>query len=87
MLLTPNVAVPLAANLGAAWTSVGPAQVASVTYGNVTGRVTALAIDPNDASGNTLYVGSTGGGVWKSTNASGAAGSVSFAPLTVVLPA
>ena len=48
-------------------------QVASQSYGNVTGRVTAIAIDPADATGNTVYVGATGGGVWKSTNAAGAA--------------
>jgi hypothetical protein len=80
MLFPPN-----ATNLGAAWTAVGPAEVSSQSFGNVTGRVTALAIDPNDATGNTLYVGTTGGGVWKSTNAAGAATSVSFVPLTDTL--
>jgi hypothetical protein len=62
-------------------------QVASQNYGNVTGRVTAVAIDPADATGNTVYLGTTGGGVWKSTNAAGAAGSVTFVPLTDTLPA
>jgi hypothetical protein len=33
-----------------------------------------------------VYFGSTGGGVWKSTNAAGALGSVTFAPLTDTLP-
>jgi len=45
-----------------------------------------VAIDPADATGNTVYLGTTGGGVWKSTNAAGAAGSVSFTPLTDTLP-
>ena len=73
-------------NLGAAWQAVGPNRVASAAYGNVTGRVTAIAIDPADTTGNTVYLGTTGGGVWKSTNAAGPAASVSFAPLTDTLP-
>jgi hypothetical protein len=65
---------------------VGPIQVASQSYGNVTGRVTAIAIDPADTTGNTVYLGTTGGGVWKSINAAGPAASVTFAPLTDTLP-
>ncbi|HYX69602.1 MAG TPA: sialidase family protein, partial [Terriglobales bacterium] len=37
--------------------------------GNFSGRVQAVVVDPNDATGNTVYVGSAYGGVWKSTNA------------------
>jgi hypothetical protein len=73
-------------SLNAAWQVVGPAQIASQSYGNVTGRVTSVAIDPADASGNTVYLGTTGGGVWKSINAAGAAASVTFSPLTDTLP-
>ena len=73
-------------NLSAAWQPLGPAQVSSAAYGNVTGRVTSVAIDPADATGNTVYLGTTGGGVWKSINAAGPASSVSFAPLTDTLP-
>ncbi len=81
------VARPHAQNpLNAAWQTVGPTQIASQSYGNVTGRVTAIAIDPADSSGNTVYLGTTGGGVWKSTNAAGAAASVTFTPLTDTLP-
>jgi hypothetical protein len=72
--------------LNVAWTSVGPAQVASQSFGDVTGRVTAVAIDPADATGNTVYLGTTGGGVWKSVNAAGTAGNVTFVPLTDTLP-
>ena len=79
-------AAPKDTSLSAAWQSIGPGQVASATYGNVTGRVTAVAIDPADASGNTVYLGTIGGGVWKSTNAAGPAASVNFAPLTDTLP-
>ena len=73
-------------SLNAAWQAVGPAQIASQSYGNVTGRVTAIAIAPADASGNTVYLGTTGGGVWKSTNAAGTPASVTFTPLTDTLP-
>ena len=81
-----EVARPRVNPLNAVWQAVGPMQVASQRYGIVTGRVTSVAIDPADATGNTVYLGTTGGGVWKSTNAAGSAGSVTFAPLTDVLP-
>ncbi len=77
---------PRANTLSAPWTPIGPAQVASPTFGNLTGRVTALALDPADTTGNTLYAGTTGGGVWKSSNAAGPAASVTFTPLTDTLP-
>ena len=72
--------------LNAAWQAVGPTQIASQSYGTVTGRVTSIAIDPANPTGNTVYLGTTGGGVWKSINAAGAAASVTFAPLTDTLP-
>jgi hypothetical protein len=68
------------------WQSLGPAQVATPAYGAVTGRITSLAADPNSA-GNTLYLGATGGGVWKSANAAGPTANVTFTPLTDDLPA
>jgi len=86
---TPRAAEPArsrAAALGAAWTAVGPAQVETPAFGLVTGRITSIAIDPADTAGNTVYLGTTGGGVWKSSNAAGPAASVSFAPLTDTLP-
>ena len=79
-------AKPQLSSLNATWQPVGPLTVASQSYGDVSGRVSAIAVDPADASGNTVYVGSTGGGVWKSTNAAGPAASVVFAPLTDTLP-
>ncbi len=78
---------PAVTALTAPWQPVGPAQVSTAAYGLVTGRVTSIAADPSDATGNTVYVGSTGGGVWKSTNAAASAGSVSFTPLTDTLSA
>jgi hypothetical protein len=84
-MLSQPAALPQS-SLSAAWQPVGPNQIASIAYGNVTGRVTAIAIDPADATGNTVYLGTTGGGVWKSTNAAGPAASVTFTPLTDTLP-
>jgi hypothetical protein len=74
------------ANLTAAWQPLGPSLIVSATYNNLTGRVAAIASDPNDPTGNTVYLGTTGGGVWKSSNAAGPLSGVSFAPLTDTLP-
>jgi hypothetical protein len=66
----------------AAWTALGPAPIdgenpayADPVWSNYgagigisTGRVTALAVDPSDPSGNTVYVGTANGGVWKTTD-------------------
>ncbi len=52
-------------------------------YNQVSGRATAVAIDPADASGNTVYVGGAQGGVWKSGNAATAlANSVTWTAVT-----
>src|SRR5277367_856894 len=72
--------------LSAPWTSIGPSAVETSRYGLITGRVSSIAADPSDSSGNTVYLGSTGGGIWKSTNAAGPANSVAFTPLTDSLP-
>lgn len=68
------------------WSPLGPAPLASelnsdgsMRYNWVSGRATAVAIDPSDASGNTVYVGGAYGGVWKSVNA----GSLSQNPASV----
>jgi hypothetical protein len=81
-----QAASPQASGLNAAWQPIGPNQIASIAYGNVTGRITAIAIDPADPTGNTVYLGTTGGGVWKSSNAAGPAANVTFAALTDTLP-
>jgi hypothetical protein len=73
---------------GGTWQPLGPNAVVSQNYGLVTGRITALALDPSDATGNTLYVGTTGGGVWRSQNAdTSIPANISFVPLTDDLPA
>ena len=73
-----------------AWTPLGPVPLASDATGNgtqdyhqVSGRATAVAIDPADPTGNTLYIGGAQAGIWKSTNAaSSTANSVAWTPLT-----
>jgi hypothetical protein len=78
---------PHLTSLNTPWQPIGPSQVSSVAYGNVTGRITSIAIDPADTTGNTVYLGTTGGGVWKSANAAGPPGNVTFSALTDTLPA
>ncbi|MHB1957117.1 MAG: beta propeller repeat protein, partial [Sulfobacillus sp.] len=70
------------------WQPVGPGQIVTSQFGDVTGRITSIAIAPWDASGNTVYLGSTGGGVWKSTNAASSdPTTVTWQPLTDDPPA
>jgi len=65
------------------WLPLGPMALQSLNYGLVTGRISALALDPSDPTGNTLYAGTTGGGVWRSQNANTSITSnISFTPLT-----
>ncbi len=54
--------------LGLEWASIGP--------DNYSGRIRAIVVDRNNPT--TLYAGSAGGGVWKSTT-----GGSSWAPMTV----
>jgi hypothetical protein len=86
MLLSAQQPHPQNASLTAAWQPLGPSSIVSITYGSLTGRITALALDPNDTTGNTLYLGATGGGVWKSTNAASSLTAATFTPLTDTLP-
>jgi hypothetical protein len=88
--LTGMSALPRAP--GTVWTPLGPAPLASDAtglgvqdYGFVAGRATAVAIDPADGTGNTVYVGGAYSGVWKSTNAGPASvnpSSVTWTPVT-----
>ena len=70
------VMLPNIASSSSGWTSLGPAPLASDAsgiglqdYNWVSGRATAVVIDPADASANTVYAGGAYGGVWKSSNA------------------
>jgi len=72
------------------WVPLGPVPLASDATGNgtqdyhqVSGRATAVAIDPADPSGNTVYIGGAQSGVWKSTNAAnGNANNVAWTPMS-----
>ncbi len=72
------------------WTPLGPEPLASDAtgtgfqdYHQVAGRATAVAIDPADPTGNTIYIGGAQGGVWKSTNAaSSIANNVTWSAVT-----
>ena len=66
----------------AVWKSVGPPQVSTSAWNLVSGRVLSIAADPSDSTGNTVDLGTEGGGVWKSTNAAASPSSVTFTPLT-----
>jgi hypothetical protein len=51
------------------WTPLGPNVVLRNKRGDVlTGRFNAIAVDPGDASGKTVYAGAGGGGVWKTSD-------------------
>ena len=61
------------------WTLIGP-QPTTYPYffsSTTSGRVTAIAVDTSDATGNTVYIGGAEGGVWKTTN-----GGTNWTPLT-----
>lgn len=72
------------------WIPLGPVPLASDASGNgtqdyhqVAGRATAVAIDPADPTGNTVYIGGAQSGIWKSTNAANAtANSVTWTPVS-----
>jgi hypothetical protein len=76
----PTNATPNAAG----WLFLGPAPLVSDQdfYGVVSGRSTAIGVDPSDATGNTVYAGGASGGVWKSTNAAGTLADVTWTPVT-----
>jgi len=75
-----------------AWVPVGPAPTTGGDFSPVSGRVTTIAVDPSDTTGNTVLIGGAQGGIWRSTdagatwtpvgdqNASLSMGSIAFAP-------
>ncbi len=82
-LRTNAIHAQVTAEAPATWQALGPAAVQTPAFGLVTGRVSALALDPSDATGNHLYVGTTGGGVWVVQNADASTpSSIVFTPLT-----
>jgi hypothetical protein len=65
----PSPRTGLAAAGPVNWTELGPRPEIG-SWGPVSGRVTSLAVDlVHDPTGNTVYVGTAFGGLWKTTNA------------------
>ncbi|MFN0157180.1 MAG: WD40/YVTN/BNR-like repeat-containing protein [Bacteroidota bacterium] len=48
------------------WQNIGPQPGTYFNYGNIGGRIPALAVHPTDPS--IVYIGPADGGVWKTTN-------------------
>lgn len=65
----PHVVTPTLSVSSPAWTPIGPAPTTGGFYTPTTGRVTTIAVDPADATGNTLLIGAAQGGIWRSTDA------------------
>jgi len=75
-----------------AWSPIGPSPTTGGTFSPVTGRITAIAVDPSVATGNTVLIGGAQGGIWRTTdggttwaatgdqNVSLSMGSIAFAP-------
>ncbi|HEV2299038.1 MAG TPA: hypothetical protein VGR72_11025 [Candidatus Acidoferrales bacterium] len=59
------------------WTSIGPQPTSDPNFNLTSGRVNAIAVDPCDTTGNTVYIAGAQGGVWKTTN-----GGTNWTPLT-----
>ncbi len=73
------------ADANSVWTSLGPSPI---VWGNTatqswTGRVTAVAVDQSDTTGNTVVIGGAYGGIWRSTNAATpTSGNITWTSLT-----
>jgi hypothetical protein len=86
--VSPDIQTPPSSAV--TWAPLGPVPLASDATGSglqdyhqVSGRATAVAIDPADPTGNTVFIGGAQGGVWKSTNAANSvANNVTWTPLT-----
>src|SRR5262249_9664366 len=56
------------------WTELGPGPITGVDAVEgiagqpSTGAIQAIAVDPNDPTGKTVFVGAVNGGVWKTTD-------------------
>jgi photosystem II stability/assembly factor-like uncharacterized protein len=61
------------------WSFIGPAPLNSGVYGEVSGRISSLAVDPTNA--NVVFAAAAGGGLWKTTD-----GGTTWNPTTDDLP-
>jgi Bacterial Ig-like domain (group 3)/IPT/TIG domain len=59
-----------------AWSPIGPSPTSGGFFSPVTGRITTIAIDPTDATGNTVLIGGAQGGIWRTTDAGATWGAV-----------
>jgi photosystem II stability/assembly factor-like uncharacterized protein len=61
------------------WSFMGPAPLNSDFYGEVSGRISSLAVDPTNS--NVAFAAAAGGGLWKTTD-----GGTTWSPMTDDLP-
>jgi photosystem II stability/assembly factor-like uncharacterized protein len=71
----PREALAAAGNVDPSWTPIGPQPVESASFFVVSGRVTALAVNPQNPK--NVYLGAAEGGVWLTTD-----GGMTWKPLT-----
>jgi subtilisin-like proprotein convertase family protein len=64
-IFTQDPSNPLSSSV---WTAIGPASAVGPTPAAGAGRVGAVAVDPADTTGNTVYAAGAKGGVWKTYN-------------------
>jgi hypothetical protein len=62
----PKVKQPSVPSSYFTWTAIGPAPGTYGSYGNISGRMTGISVDPNNS--NIIYIAAANGGVWKTTN-------------------
>jgi autotransporter-associated beta strand protein len=68
-IIVQGQGLPTGPNPPLQWFNVGPAPELNgqtAGNGNVSGRVTGMAVDPTDP--NTIYIATAGGGAWKTIN-------------------
>ena len=89
--LRPGQTRPLSPSLaGPTWTNLGPTQSTTNPYSDFSGdidsgRPVSIVVDPTDR--NTVYLATSGGGVWKSTNADTTnSADWTWTPITDTLP-
>ncbi len=65
--MSPSMLSPITSLHGVTWQPIGPDPIDAGGGVFWNGRVNSIAINPNNA--NQIYIGTTGGGVWKSNDA------------------